>query len=562
MSSHAAELEAELRCSICLTIYRDPVLLPCGHNFCRGCLDRAWESRDMAVGYSCPECRAEFREHPVLQRNIKLANIVEHFQIAKDHPPETKGPLPEERGDSTGDCRHPETVEQRRTILPVIAGCPEHGLPWEYFCRQHKTCLCQTCRENHQSHSCQSLEKAAAERRAVLAEEIERLEQARNVLQGTVGWLEDSRGHLTTDRGRLKDQVSGLFHAIQEMISEQEQSVLDYIDSEENLQHARLDACIREIQSKRNTSKQFLLEAQELEQKDLPDWEFIASFQKTLDKLLKADIHIQGYTLMKREMDRASVKLIEKEGQAFAKRLSKMIQDKLSQGKEVLQKHSAPRAQAWRHKGKVQIVPAETQLQRAKLTLDPNTAHCNLSLSEDLLSAEWTEQRQANPPHPERFRLHPQVLCAQGFSTGQHWWEVALVGARRWEVGATCKKSNQSWVDSCIAWALRWNGRRLQAFEGTIQHSSSRLSSMVQAPGTMRVCLDCERGTLSFFALEEDEEAVQTSQVKKGSENRTLLHTFHIKPIGPVFPGFYLEQSKVRILKHNSNMDALYIIQK
>ncbi|KAJ8371477.1 hypothetical protein AAFF_G00307950 [Aldrovandia affinis] len=470
MSSSAAELEAELSCSICLMIYRDPVLLPCGHSFCRSCVSRAWDGQGAAKRYTCPECRAEFRENPVLQRNIKLANIVEHFQASGQLSLyESAKPLHGQGGHSPGGCGHSETLERQEMIPPAVAGCPEHGEPWEYFCRRHKTCLCQSCLESHRDHSCQSLEKARAQMRVVLAEEIERLEQSRNALWGTVSWLKDAKEHLAADRSRLKRQVSELFRVVQETISAGEQGILLFIDGEENLQHARLDAHIGEMQSKRDASGQLLVEAQQLEHNNMADWDFVNSFQEMLDRLLKIDVHIQGCALKKWELDRAVVKQIEKEGQTSARRLSKMIQDRLNQGQEVLLKLPAPeRAQAWRNKSKV--LKAPPPLQRAVLKLDPNTAHSNLSLSGDLLSAEWVEERCAHPAHPDRFRLHPQVLCSQGFTRGQHFWEVALAGDCRWEVGATCKGSSH--VDSCVAWALRWDGRRLQAFEGHARHCS------------------------------------------------------------------------------------------
>ncbi|XP_064200392.1 E3 ubiquitin-protein ligase TRIM7-like [Anguilla rostrata] len=546
MSSPTTKMEAELSCSVCLRIYRNPEFLHCGHNFCRDCLCKGWENQDTTKIYSCPEYRAEFRELPVLQRNIKLASIVEHLQVVREsslYSLESSEPSLGQGGDSG----HSET-------LPVIADCPEHGEPWEYYCPQHKACLCRSCQESHKDHSCQLLDKAMAQMRVVLMGEIGRLEQSQKALQEVVSWLQDAQEHVIADRSRLKKQISGLFHMIHEMVSADEQSILDFIDGEENRQHARLDSYEGEMQKKKDASEQLLVEARELQQNPMPDWEFVNSCQKMLEKLLKVDIHIQGYTLTKWELDRASVKQIEKEGKTLARRLGKMIQDRLSHSQEILLKLTVPtRSQAWRNMSKIQKSPPQLQLQRAKLTLDRNTAHSNLCLSGDLLSAEWVEKGQVFPSHPERFRLHPQVLCSQGFSTGQHMWEVVLSGGRRWEVGATCKGSNQSWVDTCIAWALRWDGRRLQAFEGPTRHSSSTLSSVLHAPGRMRVCLDCERRTLSFFTLEE--EVIQTT--KEEMKKRTQLHTFHIKPTGPIFPGFYLEQSSVRIIQNNSNTNVV-----
>uniref|UniRef100_A0A8C5M8A7 Uncharacterized protein n=1 Tax=Leptobrachium leishanense TaxID=445787 RepID=A0A8C5M8A7_9ANUR len=80
----SADLRDELTCSICLTIYTDPVTLTCGHNFCRTCIEDVLDTQDRSGAYRCPECRAEFEERPALQKNRKLCNIAETFQSS--HP--------------------------------------------------------------------------------------------------------------------------------------------------------------------------------------------------------------------------------------------------------------------------------------------------------------------------------------------------------------------------------------------------------------------------------------------------------------------------------------------
>uniref|UniRef100_A0A3B3SWL8 Tripartite motif containing 65 n=1 Tax=Paramormyrops kingsleyae TaxID=1676925 RepID=A0A3B3SWL8_9TELE len=459
MSSAVSDLEAELKCAICLSIYRQPVQLGCGHNLCGCCLERLRGGRD---SYSCPECRAVF--------SCRLSTDIQHECLLLE-----KG----------SDGKSEEEVP------PTVTGCAEHKEPWEFFCCQHKVCLCRSCWEKHREHSWQPLEKAAADRRATLLEEAGRLEQAQALLQDTVDWLQGAQAQLRADRARLREQVSGLFTSIREILTTEEHGILDSIEAEERMEDSRLADRVGEMSSKRDASQQLLAEARALARVELPHWQFITLYHETLDRLQKADVHVRSITVQKRELD----------------------------SQELLLKWSPS---------------ARTPAPRQRLTLDPNTAHCNLSLSSDLRSAEWVEQRRPCPAHPERFRLHPQVLCSQGFTSGQHSWEVTLTGTRRWEVGATCKGPGPSWVDSCIAWALRWDGRRLQAFEGNTRHSSPLLHSMQQAPGRIRVCLDCEGSMLSFFAI-ADESA-------PGKDIRNLLHTFHIKAQGPVFPGFYLEQ--------------------
>lgn len=52
------ELQKELICAICLDYFDDPVILKCGHNFCRMCILMHWEENGGDdIGYQCPECR-------------------------------------------------------------------------------------------------------------------------------------------------------------------------------------------------------------------------------------------------------------------------------------------------------------------------------------------------------------------------------------------------------------------------------------------------------------------------------------------------------------------------
>lgn len=47
-----------LSCTLCLSLFHDPVTVGCGHTFCRHCLLQA-----VAAKPSCPLCRAEITTH-------------------------------------------------------------------------------------------------------------------------------------------------------------------------------------------------------------------------------------------------------------------------------------------------------------------------------------------------------------------------------------------------------------------------------------------------------------------------------------------------------------------
>ncbi|KAJ0062489.1 hypothetical protein NL108_013956 [Boleophthalmus pectinirostris] len=68
--------------------------------------------------------------------------------------------------------------------------------------------------------------------------------------------------------------------------------------------------------------------------------------------------------------------------------------------------------------------------------LDPNTAHRNLLVSEDLTRVKHTETPDPNVPlNPERFRSYTSVLGSKGFSSGWWRWEVEVGDHPEWTIG-------------------------------------------------------------------------------------------------------------------------------
>lgn len=78
-SEQSSVLQEELTCPVCLDLYRDPYLLPCGHNFCKTCLDRLKRQAERGR-LRCPECRDSHRCGTSFQKNFKLANISDDYR--------------------------------------------------------------------------------------------------------------------------------------------------------------------------------------------------------------------------------------------------------------------------------------------------------------------------------------------------------------------------------------------------------------------------------------------------------------------------------------------------
>ncbi|XP_067092276.1 protein NLRC3-like [Osmerus mordax] len=166
-----------------------------------------------------------------------------------------------------------------------------------------------------------------------------------------------------------------------------------------------------------------------------------------------------------------------------------------------------------------------------ELTLDPNTAHRNLSLSEENRKVTWRREEQPYPDHPKRFDYCPQVLCREGLS-GRCYWEAERSG--RWVYIAVTYKgiSRRGGDDDCVlgynnkSWTLYWDDNSYSA-----RHNKKRTVIPVPPSSSHRVgvYLDWPAGTLSFYTV--------------SSDTLTHLQTFHNTFTEPLYPAFCVEDS-------------------
>lgn len=71
----------DLSCSICLCIFTDPVMLQCGHSFCKSCVQQNWVGK---ISRKCPVCDQVIPEtEPQINFNLKSLseNYTERSQI-------------------------------------------------------------------------------------------------------------------------------------------------------------------------------------------------------------------------------------------------------------------------------------------------------------------------------------------------------------------------------------------------------------------------------------------------------------------------------------------------
>uniref|UniRef100_H3AUH9 RING-type domain-containing protein n=1 Tax=Latimeria chalumnae TaxID=7897 RepID=H3AUH9_LATCH len=284
----AQDLEEELNCSICLSIYTDPVLLGCGHNFCRECIEQVFDNANaLRNGYFCPECKTFFQQKPVLQKNFKLYNIVERFAATQLTQATSilcdfclSEPLIAIK--TCVNCeaslcmqhlrKHSEKATRKNHVLVEPTNslakrkCSEHGKLIEYYCNNDKTCICVTCcvAGPHKGHNIETLKNAYAQKLGMLAKHIESLQIADNDVQINTEELQTAETKLKGSSSVVRKKISDLFQEIKTQVDKEEKQIMEIISSSELAQLSKLQNQIQDSEKKRTLLMNFLRDAQAL----------------------------------------------------------------------------------------------------------------------------------------------------------------------------------------------------------------------------------------------------------------------------------------------------------
>ncbi|XP_014812792.1 PREDICTED: butyrophilin subfamily 2 member A2-like [Calidris pugnax] len=136
------------------------------------------------------------------------------------------------------------------------------------------------------------------------------------------------------------------------------------------------------------------------------------------------------------------------------------------------------------------------------VTLDPNTAHYQLVLSEDLRSVKCGPTQQNLPDTSERFSYWWCVLGQERFLEGRHCWEVEVkreVGSdSEWAVGVakeSVERKRTMLLSTAVGvWGVWYRGGQFTALTSPRTALSKSL-----VPRRIWVCLDCTRGLVTFL---------------------------------------------------------------
>ncbi|CAM4515626.1 unnamed protein product [Leuciscus chuanchicus] len=178
------------------------------------------------------------------------------------------------------------------------------------------------------------------------------------------------------------------------------------------------------------------------------------------------------------------------------------------------------------HCGKFRIT-AGLHKYACDLTLDPNTAHTLLILSDENRTVKSVYERQPYPDHPERFDV-PQVLCGESL-TGRCYWEAEWSGYNA-DISVTYKGISRKGERDCVfgsndkSWSLYCTDNR---FSVCHNNNSTVIPVVRSSSKRVGVYVDVSAGTLSFYSVSD-------------THTLTHLHTLNTTFTEPLYAGFRL----------------------
>ncbi|XP_051490868.1 tripartite motif-containing protein 65 [Apus apus] len=503
------KLEEKLVCSICLELFKVPVTLPCGHNFCKSCISDHWHKQERAPsgaeqGYTCPECRRHFQHCPELEKNVNLCSVAE---LAREDEVRV---LATERGEVT------------RGEL-----CPQHGQPRKLCRRDEQRCVCCPCTPR----PC-LLEQERSKKQDLLKKSVEKAQEESERIVQEMQELEEQTRSIKDSSERLKSVVLSKFTLLRKALEERQWQTVARIEEEQA-------AALGHVGDNWSLLKERL--------------DVLGQHRERAQRLLACPDHrtfLQEFPLLPFPGSLEVLLPVEFDAAAVVEPITEILTDISRLLLEYLPGSVAHKAPDPTGQGPVQpkeptlkvVTPlpkcqlrAELLKDHRNLTFDPQTANKYLELSKGNRKAKHGPSAvcglQEQGP-----RFQPwQVLCAQSYDRGQHYWEV--------------KVSSHSVILGVTYRGLPWEQQQGHKFNIGLDGGSWGLqvredcylawhkgrAEKIQERfyKDLGVSLDYSRGLLSFYGL---------------GERTQLIHSFHSVFTKPLYPVFWLCEGRVVML--------------
>ncbi|XP_056264424.1 E3 ubiquitin-protein ligase TRIM39-like [Pseudoliparis swirei] len=438
--------EDQFLCSVCLDVFTDPVTTPCGHNFCKKCLNDYWNTNNQNM---CPLCKKVFTSRPELLVNTFICEMVSQFR------------------QSTQQKASSSSSEQQEM-------CLKHDKPLELFCRTDQTCVCMLCTVlDHKMHNVVPLKQECEGKKVELqkteAETQEMIQRRRLKIQEVQHNVKLSE----EDADREKAEGVQVFTGLKESVERKLKELITTIEEKQRSTKKQAEGAIREMEQE---ISDLMKRSTEVEQLSLSE-----DHLHLLQSVQSLNIHHPPPT---KDWSQVSVPPASHEG--TVRRAVSQLEETLSNMMKTL----------------VEVEMKRFQKFAVDVTLDPETAHPRLFLSDDGKQVKRGDVRKNLPDNPQRFTSCFYVLGKQSFSSGRFYFEVLVKGKTSWTLGVTRESVNRKEYITLSPQNGFWTIELMNRNVCYARHDPPVLLSLKSVPQKVGVFVDYEEGLVSFYDVE------------------------------------------------------------
>ncbi|XP_030580753.1 E3 ubiquitin-protein ligase TRIM21-like [Archocentrus centrarchus] len=495
--------EDQFLCSICLDVFTHPVSTPCGHNFCKTCITQHWDINQRS---QCPMCNKVFKMRPELHVNTFISEMVAQFrreaqQKASSSSSEQQAAKPgevlcdvctgtklkalksclvcltsycqthlEPHLTTKGLKRH-QLVEPEENLEGRM--CTKHDKPLELFCKTDQTCVCALCPVlDHKNHEFVPLSEEYEGKKAELGKteaEIQQMIQKRRL---KIQQIRESVKMSKDAADREEAEGVQVFTALMESVERGLKELMKEVKDKQEATEKQAEGLIKDLEQEVSELMKRSSEVEQLSRSEdhlhlLQSFSSLKAAPPTKD-WTEVSIHPPSY-------EGTVVRAVAQLEDTLRKDMKKLL--------------------------------AEAELRRVQqyavdVTLDPDTAHPNLILSDDGKQVHCGDVTKELPDNPERFSQCVNVLGKQSFSSGRFYFEVQVKGKTEWDLGVARESINRKGKITLRPQDGFWtvwlrNGNEYSANAGP------PVSLCLQpGPEKVGVFVDYEEGLVSFYDVD------------------------------------------------------------
>ncbi|XP_045064805.1 E3 ubiquitin-protein ligase TRIM39-like [Coregonus clupeaformis] len=493
--------EEQFLCSICLDVFTEPVSIPCGHNFCKACISGYWDTSDLC---QCPMCKKTCDKRPDLFVNTFISEMAAQFRQTVEVKVTSSSDqclaiIVEVSCDIctgkklkalksclvclTSYCEtHLEphqrvaALKRHKLINPLEnledRMCKKHDRPLELFCRRDQMCVCQFCTEtDHMTHDTVPLEEEYGERKAQLGKTEAEVQQ---MILERLQKVQEIKHSVDLSKKDAEREISDSVQVFTDLVRSIERSQAELIDVIEEKQKAaerQAEGLIKELEQEITELKRRSTELEQLSHTEdhlhlLQSFPSLGTPPPTKDWSeisVHSDLCVETVRRAVFQLEETLNKEIEKLPEVKLKRIQQYAVD---------------------------------------VTLDPDTAHPYLILSEDGKQVRYGDTLTNRPNTPKRFDIIVNVLGKEGFSSGRLYYEVTVKGKTDWDLGVARESINRKGTITLSPKNGYWTVWLRNENEYRALSSPSVPLSLIEKPQKVGVFVDYEEGQVSFYDVE------------------------------------------------------------